>query len=311
MSAEEQTFTVNTDPSTETATDSIENLTPDEQDSLKVGEEIQSQQEQLLAGKYKNAEELEKAYAELERKLGEKDNKNSEPTNEVEVPETEEVSEEKTETPEPIEENLYLEDGVVNYETVNKAYGEKLGELFKESNIDPWAISQNFRNNEGSIEESDYKQLEGAGLSRQTVDAYLQGRAVEMGFTETTDSSDISDATVAEIKNAAGGEEAYSNMVNWASNNLAKNSVDAFDEIINTGSTDAIKLAVSGLKSQYEAATGSEGTMLTGKAPVATPKGFRSQAELVAAMNDPRYDADPAYRQDVMNKLDQSNDLGF
>ena len=70
MSAEEQTFTVNTDTSTETATDSIENLTPDEQDSLKVGEEIQSQQEQLLAGKYKNAEELEKAYVELQQKLG-------------------------------------------------------------------------------------------------------------------------------------------------------------------------------------------------------------------------------------------------
>ncbi len=52
MSAEEQTFTVNTDPSTETI---AENLTPDEQDSLKVGEEIESQQEQLLAGNYKNA----------------------------------------------------------------------------------------------------------------------------------------------------------------------------------------------------------------------------------------------------------------
>jgi len=308
MSAEEQTFTVNTDPSTETSAD---NLTPEEQDSLAVGEELQGQQEQLLAGKYKNAEELEKAYGELEKKLGEQDNKTDEPTDEAEVPETEEVSEEKAEATEPIEENLYLEDGVVNYETVNQAYGEKLGEVFKESNIDPWAISQNFRNNEGSIDESDYKQLEGAGLSRQTVDAYLQGRAVEMGFTQTSDSADISDSTVAEIKNAAGGEEAYSNMVNWASNNLEKNSVDAFDEIINTGSTDAIKLAVSGLKSQYEAANGSEGTMVTGKAPVVAPAGFRSQAELVAAMNDPRYDSDPAYRQDVIGKLEQSNNLGF
>ena len=304
-------LTVNTDPSTETATDTIENLTPDEQDSLKLGEEMQSQQEQLLAGKYKNAEELEKAYGELERKLGEKDNKDSETTDETEVQETPEVSEETPETSEPIEENLYLEEGVVNYETVNQAYGEKLGNLFKESDIDPWAISQNFRNNEGSIDESDYKQLEGAGLSRQTVDAYLQGRAVAMGFTETTDSNDISDATVADIKNAAGGDEAYGNMVNWASNNLDQNSIGAFDEIINTGSPEAIKLAVNGLKSQYEDATGKEGTMVTGKAPVAAPQGYRSQAELVAAMNDPRYDSDPAYRQDVIGKLEQSNNLGF
>ena len=86
-----ETLTVNTDPSTETA-DTIENLTPEEQDSLKLGEEIQSQQETLLAGKYKSAEELEKAYGELERKLGEKDNQDSETDNKTEVSETEEVS---------------------------------------------------------------------------------------------------------------------------------------------------------------------------------------------------------------------------
>ena len=306
-----ETLTVNTDPSTETA-DVVENLTPDEQDSLAVGEEMVNQQEQLLAGKYKNAEELEKAYGELERKLGEKDNKDSEPTDEVEVQETPEVSEEKTETPEATEENFYLEDGKVNYDSVNEAYGEKLGELFQNSDIDPWAISKHFQENEGTITESDYKQLEGAGLSRQTVDAYLQGRAVEMGYTETTDSADISDSTVAEIKNVAGGEESYQNMVNWASNNLDKNSINAFDEIINTGSADAIKLAVNGLKSQYEDATGKEGTLLTGKAPKETPQqGFRSQAELVRAMSDKRYDNDPAYRQDVIAKLERSNDLAF
>ena len=306
-----ETLTVNTDPSTETA-DVVENLTPDEQDSLAVGEEMVNQQEQLLAGKYKNAEELEKAYGELERKLGEKDNKDSEPTDEVEVQETPEVSEEKTETPEATEENFYLEDGKVNYDSVNEAYGEKLGELFQNSDIDPWAISKHFQENEGTITESDYKQLEGAGLSRQTVDAYLQGRAVEMGYTETTDSADISDSTVAEIKNVAGGEESYQNMVNWASNNLDKNSINAFDEIINTGSADAIKLAVNGLKSQYEDATGKEGTLLTGKAPKETPQqGCRSQAELVRAMSDKRYDNDPAYRQDVIAKLEQSNDLAF
>ena len=41
-------------------------LTAEEQDSLQVGEQIQGQQEQLLAGKYENAQELEKAYVELQ-----------------------------------------------------------------------------------------------------------------------------------------------------------------------------------------------------------------------------------------------------
>ena len=60
--AETNTFTVDTTPETVT---SLENLTDEEQDSLKVGEEIVEQQEELLAGKYKDAKELEKAYVQL------------------------------------------------------------------------------------------------------------------------------------------------------------------------------------------------------------------------------------------------------
>ena len=67
MAAEEQTFTV-TDNQPET-----EVLTEEEQDSLAVGEKLVTEQEGLLAGKYKSAEELEKAYKELESKLGQQD----------------------------------------------------------------------------------------------------------------------------------------------------------------------------------------------------------------------------------------------
>ena len=61
--------TLTYDPGTDTVTVG-DNLTPDEQESLQIGEEMQSQQEQLLAGKYKDAQELEKAYIELQKKLG-------------------------------------------------------------------------------------------------------------------------------------------------------------------------------------------------------------------------------------------------
>ncbi len=52
-------------------TTSIDNLSAEEQDSLQVGEQMQQAQDNLLAGKYKNAEELEKGYLELQQKLGE------------------------------------------------------------------------------------------------------------------------------------------------------------------------------------------------------------------------------------------------
>ena len=57
----------------------------------------------------------------------------------------------------------------------------------------------------------------------------------------------------------------------------------------------------------YEKANGFEGRMLTSKASQPQVDAFRSQAEVVAAMQDPRYDKDPAHRQDVFAKLDRSN----
>ena len=72
----------------------------------------------------------------------------------------------------------------------------------------------------------------------------------------------------------------------------------------------AIGIAFQGLQSQYNEANGYEGRMLQGKPASSAGDVFRSQAELVAAMGDPRYDTDPAYRADVVAKLDQS-DLEF
>ena len=272
-----ETLTVDTTPQTETLGD---NLTPDEQDSLKVGEEMINQQEQLLAGKYKNAEELEKAYAELEKKLGEQSNKDNEPTSESEVPETEEVSEEK----------------------------EEAKELSPAAELITTA-SEEFYNNDGKLAPETINKFTSMS-SKELVEAYMQ---VQSNLPQGgLDDGDLSDAAVNEVKNFAGGEEAYSNLVTWASQNLDSKSVEAFDNVINTGNVETIKLVVNGLKSQYENANGYEGRMLTGKAPKVTSQDvFRSQAELVAAMGDRRYDRDPAYRQDVIEKLERSGNLQF
>ena len=78
---------------------------------------------------------------------------------------------------------------------------------------------------------------------------------------KTEDVADLSDADINTIKNFAGGDTQYDNIIAWANTNLDAQSQEAFDSIVNTGSVDAIKIAVSGLKSQYEAANGFEGKM--------------------------------------------------
>ena len=299
-----ETLTLNTDPDSAT---NVENLTPEEQDSLQIGEQMVAEQEQLLAGKYKNAEELEKAYVELQKKIGGQGDEASETTGNTESSETQTDSEETNEANDYSE--GYLEDGNVNYDLVNDAYGEQLGNIFKNADVDPWAISKHFHENNGTVTDEMFNSLVDAGLSKESVTAYLDGRAVESGYTGNQ-TTDVSQADIDSIKKSVGGETEYNNLVSWAGQNLDKKSIEGFDSIIETGNPDAIKMAVSGLKSQYENANGYEGRMLTGKAPKSSGDVFRSQAELVNAMSDPRYDNDPAYRQDIIEKLDRS-DMNF
>jgi hypothetical protein len=206
-------------------------FTAEEQDSIAVGEQLEQQEQQLLAGKYTNAKELEKAYVELQRKLGTPEEEASEePVNETEdSEETEEVEQETEE---------------VEQETEEKE---------EESQI--------------SMSEEDIKYL----------------------------------------KDAVGGEEAYTELVSWASDNLSEQEVDAYDHVMGLDNPYAAFFAVKALNMAYQNANGYEGQMLTGKAAANTNNQFRSQAEVIEAMSDPRYDNDPAYRNDVFDKLDRSN----
>ena len=255
--------------------------TPDEQNSLEVGEALVEQQEGLLAGKYKDAAELEKAYVELSKKLGEKGNQDS-----GEAGDTEDTAEvESEETTEETEETPEVSEAAQLITSASDEFSEK-GELTPET-IEKFSSMS----------------------SKELVEAYLE---VQDSLPQAqAAAAEIEDAQINDIKNFAGGEEAYGKLVTWAGENLGQADIDAFDEIVGTGSVEAIKLAVSGLKSQYDNANGYEGQMYTGKAPKTNQDVFRSQAELVAAMSDRRYDQDPAYRQDVIAKLERSENLQF
>ena len=88
---------------------------------------------------------------------------------------------------------------------------------------------------------------------------------------------------------------------------MDETALDAFNSIVDQGNPTAIQIAVAGMKAEYDNQEGYEGRMLTGKAAQNSRDGFRSQAEVVQAMSDPRYDKDPAYRQDLYDKLERSN----
>ena len=262
-----ETLTYQPETTTETITD---NLTEEEQESLKVGEELEEGQNELLAGKYKNAQELEKAYVELQKKLGD-NKKDSEDTEKVSA------EDEKSE-----EESKFSEHATL----INSASDE----YFKNGN----KLSDETMANFASIS------------SQDLIKAYMEVQS-KAEPSQQVQAADLTESDINQIKNSAGGDAAYSSIINWAKSNLDQKQINAFDEVINTGSVQAIQLAVSGLKSEYDNANGVEGRMVTGKTAPQNKDVYRSQAELVRAMSDKRYDNDPAYRRDVIEKLERSD----
>ena len=113
-----------------------------------------------------------------------------------------------------------------------------------------------------------------------------------------------------QLHEMVGGEKAYQSMLEWAAQNFSQEEIDMYDSVMGSGNANSIYFAVQALANTYFDNVGSEGELLTGRGSAESNAIFRSQSELVQAMNDPRYDNDPAYRSDVMTKLENS-DLGF
>ena len=117
----------------------------------------------------------------------------------------------------------------------------------------------------------------------------------------------LSEAQAQELMDAVGGEKAYKSMLDWAGDNFAKEEVEMYDSVMESGNPNAIFFAVQALSARYNDAVGTDGQLLTGRGAQNTDDSFKSQAELVQAMNDPRYERDPAYRQELMRRLENSD----
>ena len=254
-----------------------------------------------MLGKFKTVEDLANSYKELEGKLG----------SVTEEDQVSESTEETTGVPEGYE-DYYQEDGTVDYNSVNENYGEILGEIFKENNIDPYKISAEFHKNEGEIPEEMYQSLLDAGLSKNAVDSYLTGRAAEMGYTEDGEGAaeELAQEEVKGIRDSIGGDEAYGKMVSWALDNLSKPEIEAFNEATNTMSGPQLSMMVQGLYTRYQNAMGVEPSLYSGRAATSGPTPYRSTQEVVAAMSDKRYGKDVTYTEDVQRRLAGSDVFG-
>ena len=246
-------------------------LTTEEQESLEVGEKLAEQQEQLLAGKYKNAEELEQGYIELQKKLGSSEEKTEEEVTEAK----EEVKEEKKEE---------------DKDEVDTAFLDTLWE----------------EGVKGKYTEDTLKQLAGMD-ARDVAQMYLKYRSDNQQEKAEPESTGLTEDQVSQLKGVVGKEGEYEKMLEWAGSALQESEQKMYDAVMDKGDPLAAFFAVQALAYRFNDARGVEGEMIQGKAPTQTGDVFKSQAQVVKAMEDARYEKDPAYRQEIYDKLERSN----
>ena len=220
-----------------------------------------------LPEKFKNAEDMAKAYGELENKLGQSENNNNKDS-------------------EPNKEEGKKDNADLSIDKAEKAV--------ENAGLDMSSLQQEY-NEGGQLADKSYDALEKAGIPKDYVDAFIKGQEAIAQQTSNT------------LKQEVGGADAYNNMMSWASNNLSEAEVNAYNSTVNGKDIEATKLAIAGLNARFKNAEGVEPNLQTGNRPsTSNAPGYRSWAEVTAAMSDARYTSDNAYRADVQAKLKNS-----
>lgn len=228
-------------------------------------------QEKLLAGQFKTVEELEAAYkAALEGKKPEGDGT--------------EGGDQKTAEG----------DQQVTEEEVKNASEDQAKDALKSVGLNMEEFSTEF-NESGALSEASYKKLADAGIPKEMVDAYIEGQMAK------------AELAIEKITSVVGGRETYNRMIEWARVNLTADEIAAFDRTVTSGDLSVAQLASEGLYRRYTAAVGTNNRQISGSTNGQTTDVFQSTSQVTAAMRDPRYSTDPAYRQAVAEKIARSN----
>ena len=221
-----------------------------------VPQETQSTEDRpsFLPEKFKNVEELAKAYGQLEKQFSSKEGKE-----EVKIP---------TEPTKEVESKRVQSLDKIYYE-----YAEK-----------------------GSLTEDSYKELAKQGLTKDLVDGYIEGQKA------------ISDNHTKSIHDTVGGKDRYGELIDWASKNLTETEQTAFNNMVDSGTLEEAKFAVSGLMMKAGMNFNpKQPELFEGTGDVTSTDAYESVSQVTAAMNDPRYEKDPSYRKKVVDKLARSS----
>jgi len=180
-----------------------------------------------------------------------------------------------------------------SYEEAEQTVSE-VSDLLDDAGLDFEVLQQEYMQ-QGELSPEAYEALEEAGFPEELVETWIAGQEA------------LTQGIEASVYDLVGGQESYGDMLNWAADNLSDAQVEAYDRAVGSGDIELVNLAVQGLQSQYQASEGIAPQLLGGDNNTSVGGRFGSWSEVTTAMSDPRYDTDMAYRQQVANKLANSD----
>ena len=125
----------------------------------------------------------------------------------------------------------------------------------------------------GELDAKSYEALEKAGIPKEYVNQFIEGQKA------------VADQQTTSIKDIVGGADAYTEMSEWAADNMSEQEKTAYNTAVNSKDIESL---------------------VEGKATITGQGGYKSWAEVTAAMGDDRYQKDPAYQNMVQEKLSKS-----
>jgi len=205
-------------------------------------------------------------------------------------------------------------------ETAYKELEKKLGEKSDGDSEEVESENETEEETSNDVEENFLDQLweEGTNdkLSKETFEKLSKMNPVDVAkmamqqrsqAQQAPQAREFTESDVQQIQGLVGGQENYNNMMGWAADNIPEQEVNLFDAVMDKGDPLAAYFAVQAMALRYQDGVGREGQMVRGKAPKSSADVFNSQQEMIQAMEDSRYNDDPAYREAIMQKLERSN----
>jgi hypothetical protein len=164
----------------------------------------------------------------------------------------------------------------------------------EDAGLDMAALTQEWATS-GTLSEASYEKLTKVGFPRELVDDYIRLKSSE--------ATNI----VTDIKASVGGDQAFTEMVSWARTNWTADQLRAYNEGVNSGDPAKMRLAVQALNADFRANNTSVPRLVSGGNGPVSAGGYRSQAEFLADIQNPKYREDPAFRADVEQRLARSS----